>query len=57
MSPSMDDVLTAVAAADAVVACVGEGAYAEKPGDINTLDLPGGQVQVCGIPRYVVLAP
>lgn len=29
---------------DVVVVCLGEGAYAEKPGDINDLALPAGQI-------------
>lgn len=32
------------AAADVVIACVGEGIYAEKPGDIEDITLPGGQI-------------
>ncbi len=36
---------TAVDSADAVVLCVGEGTYAEKPGDIDDLALPAGQVE------------
>jgi beta-glucosidase len=31
--------------ADVIVACLGEGAYAEKPGDINDLMLPAGQLE------------
>ena len=33
-----------VEGADVIVACVGEGAYAEKPGDIDDMDLPAWQV-------------
>lgn len=33
------------AAADYIVVCVGEGTYAEKPGDIDDLALPQGQVE------------
>lgn len=40
----MTAVLTNAALADVIVVCVGEGAYAEKPGDIDDLDLPTGQV-------------
>ena len=28
------------------IVCVGEGTYAEKPGDIDDLSLPQGQVEV-----------
>lgn len=37
-------VAAAVAASDVIVVCVGEGTYAEKPGDINDLALAKGQV-------------
>ena len=30
---------------DVIIACVGEGSYAEKPGDIDVPELPIGQVQ------------
>lgn len=50
------------AAVDAIVACVGEGPYAEKPGDIDALDLDGEQAAVVkalkaatGKPLVVVL--
>jgi beta-glucosidase len=33
-----------VANSDVVVVCLGEGSYAEKPGDINDLALPTGQI-------------
>lgn len=33
-----------VSKVDVVVVCLGEGAYAEKPGDINDLALPAGQI-------------
>lgn len=33
-------------AAEYIVVCVGEGTYAEKPGDIDDLALP--QVSICG---------
>lgn len=36
----------AATAADAIVVCVGEETYTEKPGDIDTLDLPAGQPEV-----------
>ena len=29
-----------------IIVCIGEGAYAEKPGDIDDLALPNGQVEV-----------
>ena len=41
----MNAVLNNAAVADVIVVCVGEGAYAEKPGDIDDLDLPAGQVE------------
>ncbi len=40
----MDQVYAAVDAANTVVVCVGEGSFAEKPGDIDDLALPQGQV-------------
>eukprot|EP01031_Cornospumella_fuschlensis_P036244 gene36244-43967_t len=41
----MTAVYAAMDAADVVVVCVGEGTYAEKPGDIDDLALPSGQTQ------------
>lgn len=41
----MDAVLTAANESDVIVVCVGEDTYAEKPGDIDDLSLPAGQVQ------------
>jgi hypothetical protein len=46
----------AVTAADAVVVCVGEETYTEKPGDIDTLDLPAGQSQVTPPPPPFVVS-
>ncbi|CAN0030208.1 unnamed protein product, partial [Laminaria digitata] len=37
-----DDALSEAFSADAIVACVGEPAYAEKNGDLKQLDLPKG---------------
>jgi len=36
---------TQIAAADVIILCLGEGSYAEKPGDIDDLALPNGQLQ------------
>lgn len=50
LAPTADE----LAEASAVVACVGEGAYAEKPGDIDDAALPTEQVQeVARIARAV----
>lgn len=42
----MDAVSQAASSVDAIVVCIGEGTYAEKPGDIDDLSLPAGQVEV-----------
>lgn len=40
-----DTVAAMASEADYIVVCVGEGTYAEKPGDIDDLALPQGQVE------------
>ncbi|CAM9120440.1 unnamed protein product, partial [Scytosiphon promiscuus] len=40
--PDRDQALSEAFSADAIVACFGEPAYTEKPGDISELDLPPG---------------
>lgn len=45
-SNSMERAVEAAKDVDAVIVCVGEEAYAEKPGDIRSLDLPAGQYQL-----------
>jgi beta-glucosidase len=41
----MDTIKTTAKTADYVVVCIGEGPYAEKPGDISDLNLPSGQIE------------
>eukprot|EP01040_Poterioochromonas_malhamensis_P001562 gene1562-1654_t len=45
--------------ADAIIICLGEGTYAEKPGDIDDLALPQGQIdyvtQLAGVGKKVIL--
>jgi beta-glucosidase len=41
---NMADIMNYAAAADVIVVCLGEGTYAEKPGDIDDLALPAGQI-------------
>lgn len=53
---------SAAAAADAVVLCLGERSYTEKPGDISDLSLPAEQIQLVhavaqtGKPIVLILA-
>lgn len=42
----VDEALQIAEKADTVVVCVGEDLYAEKPGDIEDLTLPGEQIQL-----------
>ena len=42
----MTAVIAAADAAELVVICIGEDTYTEKPGDINDLTLPNGQIEV-----------
>lgn len=42
--PGQREALRHAKEADVVVACVGEPTYAEKPGDVNDLSLPAGQL-------------
>jgi beta-glucosidase len=41
---AMADIMNKAATADMIVVCLGEGTYAEKPGDIDDLALPAGQI-------------
>jgi len=41
---NIGDANTAAAKADVIILCLGEDAYAETPGDINSIDLPAGQL-------------
>jgi beta-glucosidase len=50
---NMTEALLLAAAADYLVMCVGEGTYAEKPGDINDLSLPQGQTDFVSEVRTV----
>ena len=45
-SNSMERAVEAAKKVETVVVCVGEEAYAEKPGDIRSLELPSGQNQL-----------
>jgi beta-glucosidase len=40
----MDDILSIANTVDVIIVCVGEGTYAEKPGDIDDLSMAQGQV-------------
>lgn len=57
----MTSVLLQASTADVLVICIGEGNYAEKPGDIDDLSLPQGQLDyvnalyATGIPVVLVL--
>ena len=42
----LNDAIQAAVAADYVVMCLGERHYAEKPGDIDDITLPGQQIQM-----------
>jgi hypothetical protein len=42
------DALKQAASADAIVACIGEPNYSEKPGDIDTAPLPLGLTDFIG---------
>lgn len=46
MNDVLDQIRTADPPIDYIVVCLGEGTYAEKPGDIDDLALATGQVQV-----------
>jgi beta-glucosidase len=39
------EILSEASAMDVIVVCVGEGTYAEKPGDIDDLSMSQGQVR------------
>jgi beta-glucosidase len=43
---NINDAVTAAAAADAIVLCLGESSYSETPGNIDDLDLPEAQVEL-----------
>eukprot|EP01032_Pedospumella_encystans_P011602 gene11602-13481_t len=42
---NITEIASLAAAADVIVVCVGEGTYEEKPGDIDDLALPQGQIE------------
>lgn len=41
----MSTIETTAQSVDYVIVCIGEGPYAEKPGDISDLNLPAGQIE------------
>ncbi len=42
---NFEDLELFVSKCNAIVVCLGEGAYAEKPGDLDSLSLPTGQIE------------
>ena len=44
--PSIDSAMNTAADSDVVIVCVGEENYTEKPGDIRSLQLPSGQIEL-----------
>jgi hypothetical protein len=56
---NMTDVLLTISSAvpplEALVVCVGEGTYEEKPGDIDDLAIAQGQVDVSNCLRWCAL--